>query len=205
MGWTPDTNICRWCPETGNSCGLHHQSPIDLKRDRAIIGNINEKECPDWHLMKSEDGACTWNDLINNKNGAVHTNNFFIKRHALHILEPLTPTGELACLNQNGRRYPRIDFSKGFPNFFNLAHTEITVPSVHTQEGKRYDAEVHLAHFYQVGDIPKNKVSLLIFIFFWYCRVKLTLSIFFIDIRLEPWPCSLKGYREYLTGSSWIS
>ena len=73
-------------------------------------------------------------------------------------MQPLTKDGQLACENENGNRYPRADYSKGFPDWFHLAHTEITVPSVHTQEGKRYDAEIHLNHFYENGDIPKDKV-----------------------------------------------
>jgi hypothetical protein len=73
---------------------------------------------------------------------------------------PLTKNGELACFtNETKRTYPRMDYSKGFPDWFHLSHTDIIVPSVHTQEGKRYDAEVHLAHFYEVDDIEKNKVS----------------------------------------------
>lgn len=48
-GWHPSQNDCRWCPIEGNDCGQHRQSPIDLHRDRAIAGNPNEKECPDWH------------------------------------------------------------------------------------------------------------------------------------------------------------
>jgi hypothetical protein len=52
IGWDVNNvdNMCKWCPEEGgNNCGQHKQSPIDLHRDRAIAGNANEKECPDWH------------------------------------------------------------------------------------------------------------------------------------------------------------
>ena len=119
---------------------------------------MNEKTCPDQHHMKYEDGTCTWEDLVDNQRGAVNANNFFIKRHALHIMQPLTENGNLACAKDDVHQYPRVDYSKGYPNWFHLAHTEITVPSVHTQEGKRYDAEVHLNHFYETGDNVKNKV-----------------------------------------------
>jgi hypothetical protein len=159
-GWSPDTNICRSCPADQDLCFQHHQSPIDLKRDRAIPDSENEKKCPDWHYIKYEGGACTWEDLVNNNNEAVDKNNFFIRRHALQYTMPLTKNGELACFtNETKRTYPRMDYSKGFPDWFHLSHTDIIVPSVHTQEGKRYDAEVHLAHFYEVDDIEKNKVS----------------------------------------------
>jgi hypothetical protein len=54
-----------------------------------------------------------------------------------------------------------LDYSKGFPDWWFLSHTEITVPSEHTQEGKYYDAEVHLAHFYSVDHQRKvGKVAL---------------------------------------------
>jgi hypothetical protein len=50
-GWKFDSSSqCESCPEGSNrNCGQHRQSPIDLHRDRAIPGNPNEKECPDWH------------------------------------------------------------------------------------------------------------------------------------------------------------
>eukprot|EP00980_Cylindrotheca_fusiformis_P006471 scaffold1377_cov126-Cylindrotheca_fusiformis.AAC.16 len=42
-------NNCEWCPATGNSCGQHRQSPIELQRDRADPNSPNWKECEDWH------------------------------------------------------------------------------------------------------------------------------------------------------------
>jgi hypothetical protein len=73
-------------------------------------------------------------------------------------------SGELQCNDPSlGRHaFPELDYSKGFPNFWQLSHTEISVPSQHTQEGKRYDVEVSLAHAYENGDIPKNEVRILI-------------------------------------------
>lgn len=42
-------NFCRWCPEGGpENCGLHRQSPIDLKRECAIEGDPIYNECIDW-------------------------------------------------------------------------------------------------------------------------------------------------------------
>jgi hypothetical protein len=32
VGWELERNKCNWCPATGNKCGLHRQSPIDLLR-----------------------------------------------------------------------------------------------------------------------------------------------------------------------------
>jgi hypothetical protein len=142
---------CRWCkdgePET---CGLHRQSPIDLKRDRGLLGSDEEKDCPDWHFMRYEDGTCPWQAYVDQ---------FRIERHALEVHVPTLPDGEIDCLNTttNTRAFPRIDYSKGFPDWWWYDHTSITVPSSHTQEGKQYDAEVILAHFYEI-DHPKNQV-----------------------------------------------
>lgn len=38
----------------------------------------------------------------------------------------------------------------GFSDWWYLSHTDIHVPSEHTQEGKRYDAEIQMYHFYSV-------------------------------------------------------
>eukprot|EP00545_Synedropsis_sp_CCMP1620_P000285 CAMPEP_0119029340 /NCGR_PEP_ID=MMETSP1176-20130426/40466_1 /TAXON_ID=265551 /ORGANISM="Synedropsis recta cf, Strain CCMP1620" /LENGTH=928 /DNA_ID=CAMNT_0006985675 /DNA_START=82 /DNA_END=2868 /DNA_ORIENTATION=- len=151
-------NNCKSCPAGGPSCGQHRQSPIDLMRDRGLFNHENEKECPDWHWMKYQDGACTWDDLVDNDD-SIHRNNFLIQRHALQILQPVDNNGNLECFDEalGGARYPRLDYSKGFPDWWHLAHTEVSVPSEHTQEGKRYDAEVTLAHFYEVDDDATRK------------------------------------------------
>ena len=149
MEWELKRNNCKSCPATGNNCGQHRQSPIDLERDRGIPNHDNYKECFDYHWMAYEDGACTWDDIVDNPTSEFR-NNFFIQRHALQILQPLSTDGVLQCENHLGRRFPRLDYSKGFPNWWHLSHTEVTVPSEHTQQGKRYDAEVHLIHFYSV-------------------------------------------------------
>jgi len=100
--------------------------------------------------MAYEDRTCTWDNIINNPN-TPEPNNFRIRRHALQILQPVDENGELQCVRRDGRNaFPRLDYSKGFPNWWHLSHTEITVPSEHFQEGKQYDAEVHLAHFYEI-------------------------------------------------------
>jgi hypothetical protein len=38
-----------------------------------------------------------------------------------------------------GRKFGRIDFSKGFSQWWFLSHIDFHTPSEHTQEGKRYD------------------------------------------------------------------
>lgn len=100
--------------------------------------------------MAYEDRTCTWDHIINNPN-TPDPNNFRIRRHALQILQPIDENGELQCVRRDGQNsFPRLDYSKGFPNWWHLSHTEITVPSEHFQEGKQYDAEVHLSHFYEI-------------------------------------------------------
>ena len=39
----------------------------------------------------------------------------------------------------------------GFPDPWLLSFTDISVPSQHTLDGKRYDAEVVLSHVYSVN------------------------------------------------------
>ena len=144
-------NNCRWCPESGDqqACGLHRQSPVDLKRDRAILNGINFKTCPDWHYMQTREDTCTFEDV---------KNSFSIERHALRLEIPQLPDGQIACVDQLGQRlYPRLDYSKGFPNWWWMQRIEIMAPSSHKQEGVQYAAEVILQHFYEI-DHYKNQV-----------------------------------------------
>lgn len=142
---------CLWCPENGpQNCGLHRQSPIDLQRNRGIAGDPMEKECPDWHWMQFRNDTCSFDDDL--------IDQFVIERHALKLNIPINEDGEIDCEDDAGlRQFARLDYSKGFPDWWWLEHTSIQVPSQHTQEGKRYDAEVTLAHFYEI-DHPKNQV-----------------------------------------------
>ena len=147
-------NNCRWCPESGDNkaCGLHRQSPVDLKRDRAILNGTNFKTCPDWHYMQTRADTCTFEDV---KNG------FSIERHALRLEIPQLPDGQIACVDQFGQRlYPRLDYSKGFPDWWWMQRIEVMAPSSHRQEGVQYAAEVILQHFYEL-DHYKNQVCLL--------------------------------------------
>jgi Eukaryotic-type carbonic anhydrase len=188
-------NNCKSCP-LGGVCGQTRQSPINLSRDRGLYHGENVKECPDWHHMKYHDGACSWEDLVDNDK-SIHKNNFLIRRHALQILQPLNEAGELQCNDPalGGQAFPELDYSKGFPNFWQLSHTEISVPSQHTQEGKRYDAEISLAHAYENGDIPKNEVGFFDYWNYLYSMIYANnisqlgiVSIFLEgDDNLKPW------------------
>ncbi|KAL3909150.1 MAG: hypothetical protein SGILL_008201 [Bacillariaceae sp.] len=151
IGWELDENMCIHCPLTGNSCPFNHRmSPVDLVRDRAIEDHSNWKECPDWHWMNFEDGSCDWDDM---------RGHFEISRHALQIHTPQRSNGDIDCSDSDGsRKYPRLDYSKGFPDWWHLDRTDIKVPSEHTQHGKRYAAEVSLAHFYEI-DHYKNQIG----------------------------------------------
>jgi hypothetical protein len=131
---------------------MHRQSPIDLQRNPAVIGDPEEKECPDWHYMQHKPDSCSWEDMVNK-------NTFEIMRHSLRINIPTTPDGEVDCIRPTDgeRRWPRLDYSKGFPNWWWMSHMDLSVPSQHFQEGKRYAAELTLAHFYEIAH-HKNQV-----------------------------------------------
>jgi len=143
-GWTLQRNHCRWCPVGSTNCSQHHQSPIDLQRNRAISGSQFENECIDVHWMAYHDSSCTFEELRK-------YDSFLVDRHALRIIQPIglsqNGTYRVDCQDE-GRRWGRIDFSKGFSHWWHLSHTDFHVPSEHTQEGKRYDAEMHMYHFY---------------------------------------------------------
>lgn len=109
QGWKLEVNSCKWCPKGSDQCGRHHQSPIDLERNRAIAGDPMENECIDIHWMKYEDSSCTWDQMVDG--GA-----FTIERHALKMSQPLEydqggdNSIRLACPAEGGRKYGRIDF-----------------------------------------------------------------------------------------------
>jgi len=152
-------NSCQHCPAGSNDCGRHHQSPINLQREYGLeIGtHENARECIDLHWMKYEDSYCTMDQLV-------AADAFTIERHALRISQPIevyddvaddkdgVPDGvRLMCrIEGKGSRFGRIDYSKGFSDWWYLSHMDVHVPSEHTQEGKQYDAEIQLQHFYSV-------------------------------------------------------
>lgn len=141
---------CQWCPAEGdNDCGNHHQSPINVERIVALEYGGEYKECIDSHWMKYIDSACSYDQLIDK-------NAIFVDRHALRIVQPIIPdssqqneTHRLACRSQTAS-WGRIDFSKGFSQWWYLSHVDFHVPSEHYQEGRRYDGEMQLYHFYSV-------------------------------------------------------
>ena len=103
--------------------------------------------------MQYESGTCTWDHLV-------EANAFTVERHTLRIAQPIEKDGNkyiLNCLTQGrGRLFSRLDMSGGFSSWWWLNHIEIKVPSEHTQEGRRYDGEVHLGHIYSRELGPEN-------------------------------------------------
>ncbi|GKY92918.1 hypothetical protein MPSEU_000260800 [Mayamaea pseudoterrestris] len=149
IDWKLDENACEWCPADGSgNCGSNsRQSPINLERNRAINASEWHNNCVDTHLMRYYDSSCTFDELV-------RLNAFSIERHALKITQPIEPfnnTWRLACEDERGHQFGRIDFSKGFSHWWHLDHTNFKVPSEHTQEGRRYDAEMQLFHFYSAS------------------------------------------------------
>jgi carbonic anhydrase len=165
--WKITRNYCQWCPQGSDECGRHHQSPIDLMRETGYPldhGNELANECIDLHWIKYEDSFCTFDQLR-------ERDAFTIERHALRTAYPIYITENAAearngdiddgwvvstentvhldCpIEGRGPRFPRMDYSKGFSDWFYLSHVDIHVPSEHTQNGIRFDAEVQMQHFY---------------------------------------------------------
>lgn len=86
----------------------------------------------------------------------IAADSFTIERHALRIRQPITvlqnETAVINCFKEGlGSRFGRLDYSKGFSDWWFLSHIDIHTPSEHTQEGQRYDAELQLHHFYSVS------------------------------------------------------
>ena len=123
----------------------------------------------DLHWMKYEDSTCSVEELI-------EKNQFTIERHGLRIGQPITVYDDmvndtdgvfdgikLECRTEGiGSKFGRIDFSKGFSDWWYLSHTDLHVPSEHTQEGKRYDAEIQMYHFYSI-DYDNEMATISIF------------------------------------------
>lgn len=106
-----------------------------------------------------------------------------VERHALRIAQPLEYVDgdwQLNCLTEGkGRIFSRLDMSGGFSQWWWLNHVEIKTPSEHTQNGKRYAAEVHLGHFYSKPEGSDNGSS----------NEMATIGVF-LDARddIEPYP-----------------
>ena len=107
--------------------------------------------------MKYEDSYCTLDQLQ-------QSDAFTIERHALRIAQPISVYDDfnqdldgvrdgvrLNCrIPGKGSRFGRIDYSKGFSEWWHLSHIDVHVPSEHAQDGVRYDGEIQLQHFYSV-------------------------------------------------------
>jgi hypothetical protein len=109
VGWELENNSCRWCPASGNACGTHHQSPINLERNLAIADHANFNECIDGHWMSYHDSTCGFDELK-------RLNAFTIERHTLKVTQPIEDMGDdtyrIGCRNELGRRWGKIDFPK---------------------------------------------------------------------------------------------
>ena len=124
--WELEKNYCRWCPESGNGCGVHHQSPIDLKRSVAVEDDEEHfNECIDVHWMQYYDSTCSFHELKNQ-------NAFIVDRHALKIVQPTEHIGNdryrIGCRGDGGRRWGKIDFSKVCSFWKRVKFAEMTRP-----------------------------------------------------------------------------
>lgn len=121
-------NMCKDCSSSDDRiCKRHTQSPIHLSKKDAIAN----RECIDRHRMRYFAGECRFNKM-----------DFQILPHVLRAYQPRQ--------NCSGDFQPGIDFSRGFPHPWLLSFTDISIPSQHVIDGKRYDAEVVLSHTYSI-------------------------------------------------------
>lgn len=125
------SNQCLDCSasKTGD-CKTHKQSPINLYRSVTGI-----RPCRDWHRMHFNKGNCRFGEM-----------RFEILPHVLRAYQP-----------KDGCQIdPCIDFSYGFPDEWLLRFTDISVPSQHTVEGKRFAGEVVMSHVLGVNKTNKE-------------------------------------------------
>lgn len=63
---------------------------------------------------------------------------FSIEKHTLKVTQPLEPAGEniqrIDCPSDEGRRFGRIGFSKGFSDWWFLSQIDVKVPLEHTHQ-----------------------------------------------------------------------
>jgi hypothetical protein len=130
-------NTCRDCSSsTIEKCYKHQQSPINLLKNVTATA-----DCQDRHRMRYWAGECDFQAM-----------KFEILPHVLRAYQPAEK-----C---SGVVQPQIDFSKGFPAPWQLAFTDISVPSHHKIDGVGFDGEIVLSHFYGVPDNPDRLVRL---------------------------------------------
>jgi hypothetical protein len=128
-------NTCHDCSSsTIGECYKHKQSPIDLLTNVTAIG-----DCQDRHRMRYWAGECDFNDM-----------RFQVLPHVLRAYQPVAK-----C---SGVFQPQLDYSKGFPSPWQLAFTDISVPSHHTINGVGFDGEIVLSHYYGDVDLPDRLV-----------------------------------------------
>jgi carbonic anhydrase len=153
QGWQIGTsNQCMSCPYGTNSCPANHNSPINLDRNLNVQGSKIYNECIDGHYIRHLDSSCSYDELR-------QKNAFTVERYGLKINQPIAETQEssgfynIDCQGQPGlgRRWGRMDYPKGWSHWWLLSHIDFHVPSEHTQNGKRYDAELQLHHYYSVS------------------------------------------------------
>jgi len=153
-GWSlkGQGNQCRRCDVNAGNCGEHQQGPVDLWRRTGLNPNITAnnryRECEDVHWMKYDGGSCNWEDMTDNR-VSEYRNNFHIRAHALQLLQP-TKDARLKCPNGLGGSFPKLDFSWGFPEWWQQSFMEIKTPSEFTQDGMRYDGQINYQMFYQL-------------------------------------------------------
>jgi hypothetical protein len=127
-------NQCLDCSKTPatvggrSACRAGIQSPIDLQRKIT-----NTSTCFDDHRMNYIRGNCRFNKM-----------DFQILPHVLRAYQPQSCDVE-----------PTIDYSQGYNVPWRLEFTDISVPSQHKQDGRRYDAEVMLHHTYGVNGLDR--------------------------------------------------
>jgi len=160
------TNRCIDCADsTTGACSQHQQSPIHLFRNVTA-----QRKCYDRHMMHFRKGNCLFQDMT-----------FEILPHALRANQPPKCGFE-----------PMIDFSRGFPVPWKLDFTDISVPSQHTQDGKRYDAEVVLSHSYSKDDKTKVIGNVAIFLE----MGNETDSYDFLELYISQWQMEMQRVRS---------
>jgi carbonic anhydrase len=182
------TNKCVDCSTTPTSkerlarCRKGVQSPIDLPRNITA-----HQQCHDRHLMRYVKGDCRFDQL-----------DFQVLPHVLRAYQPQNCTVE-----------PTIDFSFGYPFKWVLEFTDISVPSQHTQDGRRYDAEIVLSHTYKRNVYGKHLGNVAIFL-----EKGTTKDHYrFLELYLRAWTesaakakqaCKARGYRDLQSSEDYV-
>ena len=86
--------------------------------------------------------------MIDNSLRASNYSTFRINEDVLQIVHPVDQQGRLQCTGSGG--LPRLQFAvtpSDDSEFWYLSHSEITVPSQHSDHGMQYDAEIQLSHY----------------------------------------------------------